>query len=89
MIVSVVLEDIGAVDGVGANSVVVGDSGEVGDGAITIVRDKDWLAVAPLLSVAWSVKVDIPDVVGEPEIVPVLAFNRRPLGNVPDVIDQV
>lgn len=42
-----------------------------------------------LLSVTVVVKVKGPLAVGVPEIVPVEGVRVRPVGNLPDVIDQV
>ena len=39
--------------------------------------------VAAELSVAWTVKLDDPDVVGVPEIAPLAADKDRPAGSVP------
>jgi hypothetical protein len=41
------------------------------------------------LSVTVTVKVDIPDELGVPEITPVVAARVNPDGRVPEVIDQV
>ncbi len=49
----------------------------------------DFVCTGSLLSLTVTVKVEIPLVVGVPAIVPVVAPNVNPAGNVPDVIDQV
>ena len=38
---------------------------------------------------ALTVNVDVPDVVGVPEIVPVLALSVNPAGSVPELTDHV
>ena len=40
-------------------------------------------------SFTWTVKLDVPSIVGVPEIAPVEAFNDKPEGKVPDRTDQV
>ena len=40
-------------------------------------------------SVACTVKAELPEPVGVPEIVPVEAFKPRPTGSDPELIDQV
>ena len=37
----------------------------------------------------WTVKLDVPSVVGVPEIRPVEAFNDRPAGKLPETVDHV
>src|SRR6266568_4598881 len=44
------------------------------------VHTKDWLAVAPLPSVAVTVTVLVPAAVGAPVIAPVLALSEKPVG---------
>jgi len=41
------------------------------------------------LSVTVAVKLDVPLVVGVPEITPVVPASVNPAGRLPDVIDQV
>jgi hypothetical protein len=53
---------------------------------ITIV--KAWVAVALLLSVTWTVKLNVPAVFGVPLITPVEGASVRPPGRAPDVTDQ-
>ena len=40
-------------------------------------------------SAAWTVKFEVPAVVGVPVIAPVLTFKLRPVGSAPTVTDQV
>ena len=54
-----------------------------------IVIDKDLVAVAAFASCACTVKVEVPAVVGVPEIAPVELFKVNPAGRLPEVIDQV
>jgi len=82
-------DGVTADDGVCTGPIVDGNGVEEGTGEAPMLMDNDLLVVAPLLSVIWRVKLDIPAVVGIPEIVPVLAFNIRPLGKIPTEIDQV
>src|SRR5450759_1626547 len=58
---------------------------------IAIVRVKALLAVAgvPAESVTSTVKLNTPDAVGVPEIVPVTASSANPGGSAPAEIDQV
>jgi hypothetical protein len=51
-----------------------------------IVTLYDWLPVHPLVSVAVTVNVYVPDAVGVPDSTPVDEFNERPVGSVPDVL---
>src|SRR5262249_8626573 len=48
-------------------------------------------ALVPLCApaVTWTVKLEVPAVVGVPEITPVAAVRVSPAGNVPLAIDQV
>ena len=59
-----------------------------------IVIDRFKLPVTPLLSVTWTVKLDVPAVVGVPLIIPVdrkpgIERSDNPPGRAPDVIAQV
>ena len=45
-------------------------------------------AVCEALSVTWTVKLDVPAVVGVPLIAPNVTFNVRPAGKLPLMIDQ-
>jgi hypothetical protein len=59
-------------------------------GPAMVAMDKILEAVPPALSVTLKVMlVEATTDVGVPEITPVDALRDRPLGNVPDVIDQV
>ena len=51
--------------------------------------DSGWVAVPPMASVATTVKVEVPLVVGVPAISPVLGLMLRPSGSDPPVTDQV
>ncbi len=42
-----------------------------------------------MLSVTCTVKLLVPNAVGVPEITPVLDASKRPVGRVPEAIDQV
>lgn len=55
--------------------------------AIAVVAEAAWAGL--LLSVTVVVKLDDPLPVGVPEIVPVDALKVSPLGNLPEVMDQV
>jgi hypothetical protein len=57
-------------------------------GAVTII-DRGWVAVAATLSVTLMVKLEVPAVVGVPDITPVLAARVRPAGREPILTDQV
>ena len=59
------------------------------DGAELTVTDSCWVAVPPTPSVTTRVKVEVPDVVGTPEIRPVDGWRVRPPGSVPPVTDHV
>jgi hypothetical protein len=58
-----------------------------------MVTEKDWVAVIELaMSVTWTVKVVVPEVVGVPLIVAVrsvLPLRESPGGSEPDEIAQV
>ena len=47
------------------------------------------VAVAELASVTCTVKVDVPLVVGVPDMTPVEGFRAKPAGRVPEETDQV
>ncbi len=47
------------------------------------------LAAVPMLSFTFTVKVDVPDDVGVPEMTPVAASSESPAGRFPPVIDHV
>lgn len=64
------------------NEFVVTASGE------TIVMLKGAVACCPVVSEACTVKLDVPALVGVPEIVP-LAPRIRPAGSEPAVMDHV
>ena len=67
-----------------------GGVGEVKLGAATMLIVSILEAVPPAVSVTLKVmEVGPPAVVGVPEMTPVDALRDRPLGSVPDVIDQV
>jgi hypothetical protein len=51
------------------------------------VTDLVWLGFAA--SAAVAVKVEVPAVVGTPEIMPVFAVRLRPAGRLPEAMDQV
>jgi hypothetical protein len=53
------------------------------------MMDNDWVAVAAFASFTCTVKVDVPVVVGVPEITPVELVKLNPAGRLPDVTDQV
>jgi hypothetical protein len=53
------------------------------------VIDRFKLPVTPLLSVTWTVKLDVPAVVDVPLIIPVEEMSDNPPGRAPDVIAQV
>ena len=55
---------------------------------LTIVMLNALVAVALALSLTWTVKFDVPVVVGEPVMAPA-AESERPAGNEPAVVDQV
>src|SRR6516164_1606864 len=56
-----------------------------------MVKDRETVALCDFASVTCSVNVDvpIPDVLGVPEITPVVGFNVRPVGRRPAMIDHV
>jgi hypothetical protein len=67
------------------------DSGElvrITRGGLT-VKVSGLLAVAPLKSVTWMVKLKMPAVVGVPLICPVAEFSARPPGKAPTVTAQI
>jgi len=66
------------------NEVVVMESGE----AFPVMLSA-WVAVSEAASATWIVKLLVPDVVGVPEITPVLGASDRPEGNVPEATDHV
>jgi len=45
-------------------------------------------ALPELLSITWTVKLDVPAVVGVPLIAPEVAFSVRPAGKLPLMTDQ-
>ena len=47
------------------------------------------LVVVVIPSATWAVKLDVPAVVGVPEITPVAALSDSPAGSEPADIDQV
>jgi hypothetical protein len=49
----------------------------------------DFVWTGELLSLTVAVKLDVPLVVGVPEIMPVVAARVSPAGRLPEVIDQV
>jgi hypothetical protein len=58
----------------------------VGKLFITMFRD---LVALPTLFVAMTVKLDVPAVVGVPDIAPVVPFKLKPAGRLPLAIDHV
>jgi hypothetical protein len=60
---------------------------EVAAMAIDIGVDRVWVGLLRSLTVA--VKVNVPLVVGIPEMSPLPAANVKPVGRLPNVIDQV
>lgn len=70
------------------NHVVPGPAG-ASAAATTIEVAADFVCAGEPLSVTVAVKLDVPLVVGVPEIIPVVAARVSPAGNVPTVIDQV
>jgi len=57
--------------------------------AAAIVIDRDWDAVTFFASLTVKVGLEVPAVVGVPEIMPVEASRFSPAGRDPPVIDQV
>ena len=53
-----------------------------------IVSVKAFDALPEALLVTWTVKLDVPAVVGVPLIAPNVTFNVRPAGKLPLMIDQ-
>ena len=53
------------------------------------MRDNDLVAVDPFVSFTCTVKVEVPALVGVPEITPVELAKLSPVGRLPDVTDQV
>jgi hypothetical protein len=58
-------------------------------GVATIVCEADAVWAGLPLSVTVAVKVEVPLVVGVPEIMPVDGAKFTPAGSLPDVMDQV
>ena len=58
-------------------------------GAALMVIDRALVAVAARLSVTWTVKLDVPAVVGVPVIAPVDELSDSPLGRDPTDIDHM
>jgi hypothetical protein len=58
-------------------------------GAITIEVADDFVCAGLPLSLTVTVNVAVPLAVGVPEITPVPAARLRPVGRVPEVIDQM
>jgi hypothetical protein len=58
-------------------------------GAITIAVAADFACAGLPLSTTLTVKFDVPLADGVPDITPVLAARVRPVGRLPDVIDQL
>jgi hypothetical protein len=54
----------------------------------SIVIDRSLVAVPPTLSATWTVKLEVPAVVGVPEITPA-ELSDNPAGRAPELIDQV
>jgi hypothetical protein len=54
-----------------------------------MVIERDLVAIAPVLSVTPIVKIDVLALVGVPLITPVVVFRAKPVGRLPEVIDQV
>ena len=59
------------------------------DGAAFTTMDNAFVAVAATLSVTFAVKLDVPDVVGEPVMAPVEPARDSPAGRLPAWMDQV
>ena len=59
------------------------------DRVLLIVSDRALVAVAPLASVTWAVKLEVPVAVGVPLITPVEEFKDRPAGRLPTVTAHV
>ena len=57
--------------------------------ATTMEVAADFVWTGELLSLTVAVKLDVPLVVGVPEMMPVVAARVSPAGRLPDVIDQV
>lgn len=55
---------------------------------ISIVIAKDFMALAAI-SVTWTVKSDVPELVGVPETTPVDGSSDNPSGKVPQVTTQL
>jgi hypothetical protein len=53
------------------------------------LMDSDFDAALPTVSVAVTVKIDIPAADGIPEITPVEAFRLNPAGKPPEMMDHV
>lgn len=61
----------------------------VGTETALIVIESACISVFELPSATWTVKFDVPTVVGVPEISPVELFKLRPAGKLPATIDHV
>ncbi len=75
-----------------APTLTAGSAGEVivsGTGATTIDADANFDWTGLLLSLTVTVKVEVPLIVGEPEIIPVEDVSLSPAGSWPKLIDQV
>ena len=69
--------------------VVPGPVGPAEADDTTIEVAADFVRAGLLLSVTVAVKLEVPPVVGVPEMVPVVADRVSPAGSAPAVIDQV
>lgn len=67
--------------------VVPGPVGAAAETVIEAVADLDWAGL--LLSVTVAVKLEVPVVLGVPEIAPVVAARVSPAGRLPALIDHV
>ena len=56
---------------------------------VLIAIDRDLLALAPIVSITRTVKLDVPVALGVPLITPVEAFKLSPAGSDPLIILQV
>jgi hypothetical protein len=57
-------------------------------GAITIDREADFVCAGLPASVAVAVRLNVPEAVGVPEMIPVDAAKLSPAGRLPALIDQ-
>jgi hypothetical protein len=69
--------------------IVSGVAGGAGAVAATSDNPADAVWVGELLSLTAAVKLNVPPVVGVPEITPVLAWSVTPAGRLPEVTDHM